>query len=240
MNLLGVDNCIWGRFLVECFPSWFYTVFMIAFQMFLARAFFAIDGNIYKERRKYDRSGPQGSVMLTNRRLFDIFSLFFWFNNMFIGLFSLLFRMIWAILCGLPMLGRLDQAIVQRTFEIRDNGFSCYLGYHGLDEGNTHPVMIVAVQLFLLSSAGQRYQKRVKREAGGSWENTPVRLTLKPAEVVAIDSKTVKRVETKNRYRAKFRWMLAYTLINNPSLYNFRNKFLMEDSFFENKVFHDF
>ena len=111
MHLLGVDNCIWGKYLAECFPSWFYTVFMIAFQMFLARAFFAIDGKIYKVRRKYDRSGPQGSVMLTNRRLFDIFSLFFWFNNMFIGLFSLLFRMFWAIICGLPMLGRLDQAM---------------------------------------------------------------------------------------------------------------------------------
>ena len=97
--------------------------------------------------------------------------------------------------------------------------------------------MIVAVQLFLLSEAGQKYQRRVKLEAGGNWEDTPIRLTFKPG---SINDPKVKNTQTKNEKRARFRWFLAYTLINNPRLYNYRNKFLIESSSFENKVCFDF
>ena len=98
--------------------------------------------------------------------------------------------------------------------------------------------MIVAVQLFLLGEAGQRYQKRVKLETGGNWEDTPIRLTLKPGNMSKVFQETGEQI--RNKKRAKFRWFLAYTLINNPRLYNYRNKFLVESSSFENKVCFDF
>merc|ERR1712039_448726 len=99
-----------------------------------------------------------------------------------------------------------DQSTIQRNYETMDAGYSTYLGFQSLEENNSHPVMISAVQLFLSGNAGRRYRRRIAgikydQEEGGGYKN-----------------------EDKKRKIARWRWYFAYTLIKNPSLVHERNK----------------
>merc|ERR1712071_583421 len=198
-------------FLKRSWPGWLYTVTLIILQQVLSRFVFAIDNSTKAERGKYDTADPQGYVLIHNRRLYDIVSFIFWFNNIFIGLFSLLLRVIWSLIIGLIFIGRMDHPAVQRNFELRDTGYSVYLGFQGLEEGNTHPVMIVAIQMFLSGLAGKRYRARIAAE------EEHVEGDEKPSDERAMDSAS---------FRAKWRWQLAYFLVMNPSLVHGRKKVL--------------
>lgn len=126
---------------------------------------------------------------------------------MFIGLVSLLLRIIMTVIMALVFIGRLDQPAVQRNWETLDAGYAVYLGYHGFLEGNTHPVLLVSLQFFLAGPAGERYRQRIKH--GGEHQ---AQLTQNDKIHVMQNSK----------FRAQWRWQFAYCLVKNPSLVYYR------------------
>ena len=87
---------------------------------------------------------------------------FYWFNNCFIGLISLLLRVVWALIVAILFIGRIDQPAVQRYWELRDAGYNTYLGFLALEEANSHSILISSIQMFLSGEAGKKYRERVK------------------------------------------------------------------------------
>lgn len=190
------------QFFRKSWPGWLYTAVIMLAQKVLTRFVFSIDRNATKILTKYDRGNHQGHILLNNRLLFDILSLFFWFNYIFIGFFSLLSRVWMTVLMALIYIGRIDQPAVQRNRETMDSGYAVYLGYHGFLEGNTHPIMLVALQFFLAGPAGTRYRNRI------NGKNSDITLYDKAMQNA--------------KYRAKWRWQFCYFLVKNPTLVIYR------------------
>ena len=158
--LFGNDWC--KDLVIDMVPGWIYTVVIIVLQSILSTYVFLYDKEIYKLRKKNDEFDPQASLHLTNYRVYDLCVYLFWFNNLFVGIWSLLMRLIYAACVSLAFLGRLDQPAVQRNWETLDAGYNCYLGQLAVDVANTHPVMLSFVKMMLKKSekAPSKAQKR--------------------------------------------------------------------------------
>ena len=210
-------------FLRVSWTGWLYTIGIVVIQALLSRFVFSIDRNATKigGKGKYDRSDGQGHIYIKNRYLYDMLSVFFWFNYMFIGFFSLLLRIIMTMGMALIFIGRLDQPAIQRNYETLDAGYATYLGYQGFEEANTHPVVLVSLQFFLSGPAGLRYRTRIARQKCGSQKlaieskNSNSNTESSSAD---IDMNLHTKLMKSSKYRAKWRWQFAYMMVKNPSL----------------------
>ena len=191
--------------LTNASPGLIWVLVIVVFQQISSRKLFPMDKNVgHREKNKFERIEPQGYILLTNRKLYNIVAFFFWWSNIFLGAFSLILRVIYSLVFGLLHIGRLDQSTIQRNYETMDAGYSTYLGFQALEENNSHPIMISAVQCFLGSPAGRRYRRRI---AGLKDE---VNLEVEKAR--------------KRKQIVRWRWYFAYMMIKNPSLIHERNK----------------
>ncbi|XP_070534346.1 stimulated by retinoic acid gene 6 protein-like [Ptychodera flava] len=129
---------------------------------------------------------------IDNRRLFHISSFFLIFYNVILGIFTCISRLFRSLVFGLLFLGRLDQASLPRSYELWDPGYRAYVGFLKVEEAHCHPVMITFCRLLRLSTAKQK--ENIKGTADIEiihWRSCP---------------------------RARWRWMVSYTLIRNPVL----------------------
>ena len=198
-------------------PGWTYTIIVIVIQLIFSRFVFNADSSIMNKqnlnRKNADGTAippdanTNGHILIKYRKLFDIFSLFFWFNYVFLGIISLLLRVIFTVLVSILFIGRLDQSSVQRNFETLDPGFNVYLGFQAFEEGNTHPVLLTALNFFLSGPAGARYRTRMKFG--------------EDSEIYQRTLKAKKPMENR-KFRAKWRWHFAYTMIRNPKVLQMR------------------
>merc|ERR1711879_1020834 len=85
---------------------------------------------------------------------------------------------------------------------------STYLGFHALEEANSHSILISSIQMFLSGEAGRKYRKRIENEESDDNHVSPVR---SKSDI--------------NRWR----WYLAYFLIKNPSLLVVRKARIAEE-----------
>ena len=211
------------QFMKRSWYGWLYTIIIILTQRILSTFVFSIDRTVVREKGKYDRGIVQGHILITNRYLYDMLSLFFWFNYIFIGFVSLLLRVVFTIGMALLFIGRLDQPSVQRNFETLDSGYNTYLGYQAFIEGNTHPILLTSLQFFLAGPAGKRYRDRKHREE----EEREARMSS--STVDPLDEEKSKNQNQKTQkpnvglmqnsyYRAQWRWQFAYTMVRNQSL----------------------
>ncbi|EDO45675.1 predicted protein [Nematostella vectensis] len=145
-------------------------------------------------------------LALDNRRLFHICTYFLFFFNIFLGLASCLLRIIIGSALGIVFLARTQKSVISRDYEDRDPGFHAYVGYLYLEHTHSNPVLVTFSRLLVMSLRQKDWDERAAHE---SQEHQDIELD---------EEKQL------SRRRARIRWSLAVTLINNPNLCELRKR----------------
>ncbi|XP_030050303.1 stimulated by retinoic acid gene 6 protein-like [Microcaecilia unicolor] len=143
-----------------------------------------------------DKNKP---LALNNRKAFYNFSYFFFFYNVFVGLNACLLRLLCSFSLGTWLIARIDRSILQKGYEAFDSGYNTWIGMLFMDHYHSNPVLVSFCHI-LLSLRG-------------------FHLLQRPSQFhIFTNSTTVAKVTNK----ARTRWLLLYTLLNNPSLITLR------------------
>ncbi|XP_058027496.1 stimulated by retinoic acid gene 6 protein-like [Ahaetulla prasina] len=148
---------------------------------------------------KMSPSDSQKPLALDNRRLFVNFSYFLFFHSVVVGLTSCLMRLFRSIILGAWLVGRIDRPVMPKGYEECDAGYTVWIGMLFLDHYHTNPILVCFCQIL----CDKLKQKTLSADSYSS--------AYKPLEIVP-------RVSSK----ARTRWFLLYTLLNNPSVQKIR------------------
>ncbi|KXJ08658.1 Stimulated by retinoic acid gene 6 protein-like [Exaiptasia diaphana] len=96
-----------------------------------------------------DRTYPDLTVTIDNRRLFDIMSYFFFFLNILVGIWSGLSRAAKGAALGLVFLCRLDRTSMMTGYRKWDRGYVAYIGFLNVLVAFRHPVMLCFCQVLI-------------------------------------------------------------------------------------------
>ncbi|XP_062984515.1 stimulated by retinoic acid gene 6 protein-like [Elgaria multicarinata webbii] len=142
----------------------------------------------------------QKPLALGNRKAFMNFSYFLFFHSVVVGLMSCLKRLFYSIILGAWLVGRIDRPVMPMGFESFDSGFSIWVQMLFLDHYHTNPVLVCFCHI--LDSANRK-RKRQR---------------------VTVDVAIIEPTGTDFRvsHKAKTRWLVLYTLLNNPGLQRIR------------------
>nr|XP_034328021.1 stimulated by retinoic acid gene 6 protein-like [Crassostrea gigas] len=153
----------------------------------------------------------RGEILaMDNRRLLFIFTYFMFFYNIFIGIFSCLMRILKSIILGALFLPRLDHSTLPRKFQKMDPGFDAYCGFMHIESTHTNPVAMVFISILQAESLTS-LKKNSKKHSN---------INLQDEKQEMLDRK---------RRKAKWKWLLAYTLVNNPEISLQRRLVLAEE-----------
>ncbi|KAG8130334.1 hypothetical protein E2320_016973 [Naja naja] len=148
---------------------------------------------------KMSPGDSQKPLALDNRRVFINFSYFLFFHSVIVGLTSCLMRLFHSIIIGVWLVGRIDRPVMPKGYEQYDAGYTVWIGMLFLDHYHTNPILVCFCQIL----CDKLKQKQLSANSYLS--------VYKPLEVVP-------RVSSK----ARTRWFLLYTLLNNPSVQKVR------------------
>ncbi|XP_048360370.1 stimulated by retinoic acid gene 6 protein-like [Sphaerodactylus townsendi] len=137
-------------------------------------------------------------LALDNRKAFHNFNYFFFFYNVLLGLSTCLVRLFCSVLVGTWLIARIDRTIMPKGYEAADMGFRTWIGMLLMDHYHTNPTLVCFCYILVAQNRVQHQQ-----------ETTSYR---------SFRNESVFRVSKK----ARTRWLLWYTLLNNPSLSAFR------------------
>lgn len=154
------------------------------------------------------------------------------------GIFTLLKRLAYAVLTQALYLGRMDCSALPRAWEARDPAYKAYLGFLAFELYYSNPIMLTAVYHFLLSAESESTRRSIalldtaeQRPTSPASVNDDVPLISRRA---GVDDTFATMSEPSWQYgahrgngrshRARQRWYLAYTLVNNPSLVKDRRR----------------
>ncbi|KAM8962071.1 stimulated by retinoic acid gene 6 protein-like [Pelodytes ibericus] len=138
-----------------------------------------------------DRKKP---LALNNRKAFHNFNYFFFFYNVILGLSACLMRLFCSLILGSWLVARIDRTILQRGYESADMGYNTWIGMIYVDHYHTNPVLVSFCNLLL---AGRAEKRITKSSAYYNFTSSP---------------------EPHSSTQARTRWLLYYTLLNNPRL----------------------
>ncbi|XP_064405980.1 stimulated by retinoic acid gene 6 protein-like isoform X2 [Halichondria panicea] len=149
-------------------------------------------------------------IAIKNRGLFNWFSYLLFFYNGFAGFMGAVIRTLMASLFGLVLLFRLDTVVLMRGFETFDYGHNSFLGFLYLDYVYNNAIIHVFFNILLNPAAykqpNHRNSSLVKQYGIKAGDDT----------AVITGNQTLKSRRIHNR------WLLAYSLLNNPSLQELR------------------
>ncbi|ETE61812.1 hypothetical protein L345_12434, partial [Ophiophagus hannah] len=148
---------------------------------------------------KMSPSDSQKPLALDNRRIFVNFSYFLFFHSVVVGLTSCMMRLFRSIIIGVWLVGRIDRPVMPKGYEQCDVGYTVWIGMLFLDHYHTNPILVCFCQIL----CDKLKQKKLSADSYS--------FVYKPLEVVP-------RVSSK----ARTRWFLLYTLLNNPSIQKIR------------------
>nr|XP_056704917.1 stimulated by retinoic acid gene 6 protein-like [Euleptes europaea] len=137
-------------------------------------------------------------LALDNRKAFHNFNYFFFFYNVLLGLSACLFRLLCSAVVGAWLIARIDRTIMPKGYEAADMGFRTWIGMLLMDHYHTSPTLVCFCHILMAQNRGQHQQRTTSYHC--------------------FSNRSVFRVSKK----AKTRWLLWYTLLNNPSLSTFR------------------
>ncbi|CAM4559613.1 unnamed protein product [Lepidochelys olivacea] len=140
----------------------------------------------------------QKPLALNNRKAFHNFNYFLFFYNVLLGLGACLFRLLCSILLGTWLIARIDRTIMQKGYEAADMGFNTWVGMIFMDHYHTNPTLLSFCHILLAGTTEKKLQKSTK--------------------YYIFNNISKPRVST----RARTRWLLLYTLLNNPRLTELR------------------
>ncbi|XP_059173021.1 stimulated by retinoic acid gene 6 protein-like isoform X2 [Physella acuta] len=154
-------------------------------------------------------------LRLNNRRAYNIASYFLFFCNIFIGIGSFALRIFRSLLVITMVLGRMETNAFPRIFEFFDPGFRAYLGYLHLEASHTNPVLLVFIRLLKALSHSRKAQEK------------STRLPDSPeAPHLSTHLTSEKRHRDQVLSGARVNWLVAYTLLQNPTLRIYRRGFI--------------
>ncbi|OBS59864.1 hypothetical protein A6R68_09014 [Neotoma lepida] len=143
---------------------------------------------------KLGTTDKQKPLALHNRRAFHNFNYFLFFYNVLLGLGACLSRLLISCLLGTWLIARIDRTIMQSGYENADMGFSAWVGMLFVDHYHTNPVLVSFCHILITSHRDRKLQKTMKY-----WY---------------LNQSAGPRFSA----RARMRWLLLQTLINNPRL----------------------
>lgn len=145
-------------------------------------------------------------LALRNLRLYYTFSYFSFFFDCFLGFLMCLSRISKGFLCTLIFFARLDYSAYGRGLELYDSSYAAYVSFFHIERNQRHPVLNVFIDLIRQRLIDKR------------------RLKLKQME------------DSTSAELARFRWALAYTLIQNDQLKRFRKHRLRNQRTIQSKT----
>ncbi|KNC50943.1 uncharacterized protein AMSG_07193 [Thecamonas trahens ATCC 50062] len=146
--------------------------------------------------------------LLPNPRWWSLYELVYTFLNIVNGVSLTIVRFSGALGALVFTFLRMDYPVVNKTREHADPGFHAYVAMLLLDHVHNNPVVVVASQIFI--------QSLLYGRARDGADIVPYRLRIDDPDS-GFPSPPKPRLSPTAR-RARLRWALAVTLINNPSL----------------------
>lgn len=143
---------------------------------------------------KLGPADKQKPLALNNRKAFHNFNYFLFFYNVLLGLGACLSRLLISCLLGTWLIARIDRTIMQSGYEGADMGFGAWIGMLFVDHYHTNPVLVSFCHILITSHKDGKLQKTAKH--GCPNQSAGPRFSA----------------------RARTRWFLLQTLINNPRL----------------------
>ncbi|XP_023671683.2 receptor for retinol uptake stra6 [Paramormyrops kingsleyae] len=194
-------NFMLFRFLRNMWPFW--TTLLLITVLQHAASKFAFLKNDAGSRELVNRSGP----FLMAYLLFPV--------NVLLGLVLGVWRIVITGLFNMVHLCRMDISLLSRGMEAFDPGYCCYSYYLMMEASQSHPVMKAFCGLLLCSVLGGGIPGLQLRDA---------------EEGVRLVQKEKKPTLKSSARRAQARWLLLYTLVNNPALAASRKHFGCQSS----------
>ncbi|MBN3314095.1 STRA6 protein, partial [Atractosteus spatula] len=199
--ILYGQNLILFRILKTMWPFWLLLILAVVLQHVTAQfAFLKKDGGTR------DLDNRNGLFLLTYL-LFPV--------NVLVGVLLGIWRMVITALFNIVHLGRLDISLLNRGVEAFDPGYRCYAHYLKIEVSQSHPVMKAFCGALLQSPAPEGSAEQKIRDA---------------EEGIHLVQQEKKQSKLSNSRRARARWLLLFTLVNNPSLVASRKHFQCQSS----------
>ncbi|XP_077201635.1 stimulated by retinoic acid gene 6 protein-like isoform X2 [Paroedura picta] len=170
----------------------FFLVLLIKRLMLLMASRFFLQPKISPE----DKQKP---LALDNRKAYQNFTYFLFFYTVVVGLISCLMRLLRSIVLGTWLIGRIDRPVMPKGYEACDMGFKTWVGMLLMDHYHTNPSLLYFCHILVTRHREKELQKAIP-VAGTELTGTDCRVSA----------------------RARTRWLLLYTLLNNPSLTKLR------------------
>ncbi|XP_054842425.1 stimulated by retinoic acid gene 6 protein-like isoform X4 [Eublepharis macularius] len=133
-------------------------------------------------------------LALDNRKAFHNFNYFFFFYNVLLGLSACLYRLLCSVVVGAWLIARIDRTIMPKGYEAADMGFRTWIGMLLMDHYHTNPTLVCFCHILVVQL---RIQLQPRTTSYHCFSN-------------GSDFRVSKKART--------RWLLLYTLLNNPSL----------------------
>ncbi|XP_072291513.1 receptor for retinol uptake stra6 [Eucyclogobius newberryi] len=137
--------------------------------------------------------------------------------SVLVGVLLAAWRLLITALFNIVHLGRMDISLLNRNVEAFDPAYRCYAHYLKIEVSQSHPVMKAFCGLLLQTGGPDSAAPRPRDAEEG------IQLVQKDKKVHKVSSAK----------RARGRWQLLYTLVNNPALVGTRKHFQRQsaDSF---------
>ncbi|KAG8595214.1 hypothetical protein GDO81_001449 [Engystomops pustulosus] len=181
------------------------SILTIAIAVSLIISQFLVAGKFFLQK-KINPEDKQKPLALNNRKAFHNFNYFFFFYNVILGLGACIYRLLTSLILGSWLIARIDRSILQRGYESADMGYNTWIGMIYVDHFHTNPVLVSFCNILLTVRAEKRLKEMPMscafRDSGGP------------------------RTSAKSRTR----WLLYYTLLNNPRLIIERKQKQMDDT----------
>ncbi|XP_061490281.1 stimulated by retinoic acid gene 6 protein-like isoform X2 [Rhineura floridana] len=139
-------------------------------------------------------------LALDNRKVFHNFNYFLFFYNVMLGLSACLFRLLCSVIVGAWLIARIDRTIMPKGYEAADMGFRTWIGMLFMDHCHTNPTLVCFCHLLVVKTRERQQQRTTNYHHFSNVTITDFRVSIK----------------------ARTRWLLLYTLLNNPNLSTFR------------------
>ncbi|XP_022804922.1 stimulated by retinoic acid gene 6 protein-like [Stylophora pistillata] len=140
----------------------------------------------------------------------------FVFLNTIVGIVSGLFRIVKALMFGLFFFSRLDRTILMPGFQMWDKGFVAYLGFLHVLVAHRHPVVLMFCQVLIESNKVTTSEEKQHSNHSAQPHNAG-----EPEQVTGF---TREIRHPRLAQKAVNRWLLAVTLLRNPSLIQYRRR----------------
>ncbi|KAL3868074.1 hypothetical protein ACJMK2_040911 [Sinanodonta woodiana] len=166
-------------------------------------------------QERLNPTDPHRPLAIDNRKAHDLFKFFMLFVNLSIGILVFLMRLINNIFLGIFLIPRMDRSLFPMGFEKNDQCYMSYVGMLMVDFTHNNPVMRMFCSLLLKTAAEKHDQRRI------------VHITAQNALYGEMGMLSFPR-QYQGQSRARTKWLLAYTLIKNPSIAGTRKHALPE------------